>query len=275
MAISVTFSDDPAAVLGLAAEALGARPVDANLVLTLLHARVATPEPGRYWVVAAGDDVVGVVFQSPVTFFATLTPMSRQAVVAAADAIADAGADLPGVIGEAATAASFAGQWTERRKAAAEPAMGQRIYEVELLEPPAGVPGQLRRAGPSDRDLVVDWVRRFQDDVGEHGAETAEALVERRLPAGHFRIWDDGGPVSMTAVTDPVAGVSRIGAVYTPDDRRRRGYAAACVAAVSAAVLGGGHRCILYTDLGNPTSNSVYRRIGYRAVAECLRYRFT
>ena len=35
-----------------------------------------------------------------------------------------------------------------------------------------------------------------------------------------------------------------------------------------------GHRCILYTDLGNPTSNSVYRRIGYRAVAEALRFRF-
>jgi uncharacterized protein len=34
------------------------------------------------------------------------------------------------------------------------------------------------------------------------------------------------------------------------------------------------HRCILYTDLGNPTSNSVYRRIGYRAVAAALRYRF-
>ena len=34
------------------------------------------------------------------------------------------------------------------------------------------------------------------------------------------------------------------------------------------------HRFNLYTDLGNPTSNSVYRRIGYRAVAEGLRYRF-
>jgi hypothetical protein len=28
------------------------------------------------------------------------------------------------------------------------------------------------------------------------------------------------------------------------------------------------------SDLGNPTSNLVYRRIGYRAVSEGLRYRF-
>jgi hypothetical protein len=275
MASSVSVSDDPAAVLARAGEALAARPVDANLVLTLLHARVAEPEPGRYWVVAEEAEVVGVVFQSPVTFFATLTPLPPEAVVAVVDVIADAGVDLPGVIGDAATAASFAGQWTERRRSAAEPAMGQRIYEVELVDPPAGVPGQLRPAVPSDRDLLVDWLRRFQDDVGEAGPAGAEALVDRRLRAGHFWVWDDGGPASLAAVTDPVAGVARIGAVYTPDDRRRHGYAGACVAAVSAGVLAAGRRCILYTDLGNPTSNSVYRRIGYRAVAECLRYRFT
>jgi uncharacterized protein len=35
-----------------------------------------------------------------------------------------------------------------------------------------------------------------------------------------------------------------------------------------------GLRCALYTDLGNPTSNSIYRRIGYRALAEVVRYRF-
>ena len=35
-----------------------------------------------------------------------------------------------------------------------------------------------------------------------------------------------------------------------------------------------GHHCILYTDLGNPTSTSEYRRIGYRVVAEGLRYKF-
>jgi predicted GNAT family acetyltransferase len=31
---------------------------------------------------------------------------------------------------------------------------------------------------------------------------------------------------------------------------------------------------MLYTDLANAVSNSIYRRLGYRAVAEVLRYRF-
>ena len=62
--------------------------------------------------------------------------------------------------------------------------------------------------------------------------------------------------------------------VYTPPERRRRGYAGACVAALSAAALDVADECILYAQLANPTSNGLYRRLGYEAVAEGLIYRF-
>jgi predicted GNAT family acetyltransferase len=71
-----------------------------------------------------------------------------------------------------------------------------------------------------------------------------------------------------------VCDVERLGPVYTPPERRGRGYASAVVAAMSRAVLGAGNRCILYADLDNPTSNAIYRALGYSAVAEALRYGF-
>jgi predicted GNAT family acetyltransferase len=71
-----------------------------------------------------------------------------------------------------------------------------------------------------------------------------------------------------------VAGVVRVQAAYTPAPLRNRGYGAACVAALSKQVRASGQRCMLYTDLGNPISNAVFRRIGYRCVADGLRYRF-
>ena len=80
--------------------------------------------------------------------------------------------------------------------------------------------------------------------------------------------------MSVAANSEPVEGVVRIQAVYTPPEKRNRGYAGACVADLSKRMLEERYRCILYTDLGNPTSNSVYRRVGYRAVAEALRYHF-
>ena len=61
------------------------------------------------------------------------------------------------------------------------------------------------------------------------------------------------------------------GPVYTPPDDRGRGYASNLVAGVSGEMLSrGAEACFLYTDLGNPTSNAIYRRIGYEQVGESL-----
>ena len=85
----------------------------------------------------------------------------------------------------------------------------------------------------------------------------------------------DDRPVSMARLSPPAAGAVRVGFVYTPPERRRRGYAAASVAALSAHGLSqGAGECLLYTQLSNPTSNRIYRRIGYEAVGEILAYRF-
>ena len=39
-----------------------------NVILTLLHTRVAHPEPGRYWVVDVDRRTAGVIFQSPLDY---------------------------------------------------------------------------------------------------------------------------------------------------------------------------------------------------------------
>ena len=89
MAIRVTFSDDPARVLTEARAFLASRPVLHNLILTLLHERIAHREPGRYWVAADDDAVVGVVLQSPLHLAANITPMEPEVVAVTVDAISD------------------------------------------------------------------------------------------------------------------------------------------------------------------------------------------
>jgi uncharacterized protein len=130
MDIKIAFSEDPALVLSRAGEFLASQPVLHNLILSLLRARLTQPEPGRYWLAMDRDKAVGVILQSPLTFPATLTPMESHVVAAMVDAIAEAGVPLPGVNGDAATAASFSGQWTERCKSAATPFQGNRLYEL-------------------------------------------------------------------------------------------------------------------------------------------------
>jgi len=275
MELKVLFSEDPAFVLRRADEFLSSKAVVHNLILSILHTRVAHADPGRYWIALCGEKtVVGVVVQSPLEYPATLTPMEPRAVVAVVDAIAEAGVTLPGVHGDAATAASFAGQWSERCKSAVKPFQGLRLYELlEVGEIPR-TEGHLRQAGPEDRGLMILWTRAFQDEIGEPANDT-ELRVDRGLAAGQLWVWDKKGEtMSMAVSRKPTQGVVRIAGVYTPPEKRNHGYAAACVHALSEHLRISGYRCILYTDLGNPTSNSIYRRIGYRAVAEALRYRF-
>jgi hypothetical protein len=101
------------------------------------------------------------------------------------DAIAEAAVTLPGVNGEAATAARFAGQWMERLGSAAFPVEGQRIYELTRTPQATAAGGRMRRAYLQDRDLVLAWTRSFFVDFGEETRDL-EPMVERRLEAGHF-----------------------------------------------------------------------------------------
>lgn len=270
--------EDPADVLAVAGEYLASRPVEHNLVLRLLHARVARPEPGRYWVVSAEQgNVGGVVFQSPPDFKAALTPMTLSCAAIAAEVIALAGVDLPAVEGEAATVARFAGQWAETRQVGARPQGGVRLYRLDSVTAPSGVPGRLRRATDDDLDHLIGWFESFQVDVGHPapgGPEAGPAAVRRRIADGQLWLWDHDGAVSFAAAGVAIGGVAGIGPVFTPLANRRRGYASACVAALAAGLVDQGVTPVLYTDLSNPTSNSIYRRIGFRAVNEGVRYDF-
>ena len=70
--------------------------------------------------------------------------------------------------------------------------------------------------------------------------------------------------------------MSRVGPVYTPPALRGRGYGSAVTAAVSAwARDAGADHVLLFTDLANPTSNSIYQKIGYRPVHDTCELEFT
>lgn len=166
MELNVLFTEDPAFVLRRCDEFLSSEPVLHNLVLSILHSRVAHGNPGRYWIALQAEKSVGVIVQSPLEYPATLTPMGPQAVAAVVNSIAEAGVTLPGVNGDAATAASFAGQWSERCRSAAVPFQGTRLYE--FLEPGElhCAESHLRQAGREDRSLISAGRVRFRMKLG-------------------------------------------------------------------------------------------------------------
>lgn len=102
------------------------------------------------------------------------------------------------------------------------------------------------------------------------GREDQAAAVADRLGYRGVTVWEAGDvPVSIAGLTRQVAGMVRVGPVYTPPELRGHGYASAATAAVSRQALdAGAAEVVLFTDLANPVSNSIYQRIGYRAVED-------
>ena len=158
---------------------------------------------------------------------------------------------------------------------------GQGVYELTEVRAPEGVAGSLREATAADLERVAVWTEGFHREAlkDEHPNSAAQtrALAERLVEGGALKLWEVAGePVCMAAARGPTPRGIRISYVYTPPERRRRGYASACVAALSQEQLDAGRAfCCLFTDLENPTSNHIYQEIGYRRVGEVSVYKVT
>jgi predicted GNAT family acetyltransferase len=181
--------------------------------------------------------------------------------------------ELSGINALRDTARAIADAWTSRTGGSDRCRTAMAMHSVSIVvDPPRPGRGRLVSATKADRDLALRWWDAFVADshVIDAGPEARAGTVDFRIAQGHLFLWEDEGrPVSMVAMNPAVAGVIRIGPVYTPDEARRRGYASSAVAAISRQGLdAGADTCMLYTDLANPTSNKIYADVGYRRFAE-------
>ncbi|MYT72096.1 MULTISPECIES: GNAT family N-acetyltransferase [unclassified Streptomyces] len=202
----------------------------------------------------------------------TVSPLGEEAaegLVAALD-----GAAPKGVGGVVEGAEAVARAWARRRPGGAvEQRFAQRLYRLGTLTPPRpGPAGRARVADSGDLELLIGWIQDFHEAVGdESDAERIAGVIEGRLSYGGLTLWEtpDGTPVSLAGVQRRTAGSVRVAPVFTPEERRGRGYGAAVTAEVSrAAVAGGADEVVLFTDLANETSNALYQRLGYRPVRD-------
>ncbi len=218
--------------------------------------------------------VAGCAFRTP-SYKLGLTRMPEEALPLLVEDVARVYDTLPAVLGPEPQVQRFAEGWSRKQGVPTRPGMRQRIYQLDRVTLPAPMPpGRLRAATPADADLTAQWIAGFNADTHMHGPDP-RAFAGERIAHGALYFWDDDGPASMAGWTARTPNGARVGYVYTPPARRGRGYASACVAALSRHLLGTGLAfCFLYTDLANPTSNRIYQRIGYRPVCDVMDYDF-
>jgi predicted GNAT family acetyltransferase len=273
--MEVTRYGDAGGFVERAGEFLATREAEHNLILGLSsrvrHEPRLFGEDPYLAVVEDGGRVVGAALRTP-PHNLVLSEMDEGALEPLVADVRAVFESLPGAIGSTAVVARFAELWQAATGARGRRLLAERIFRAERVDPPEGVAGWMRPYADPDRELALRWIEAFVAEAlpDDHPEPTAGTL-ERRLeePEGGFVVWEDAEPVCLAGFGGPTPNGIRIGPVYTPPELRGRGYGSALTAALTQELLDRGRRfCFLFTDLANPTSNSIYRRIGYRPVAD-------
>jgi len=236
------------------------------------------------WFMAAISDADGIqltaIMTPPhnITLYATDNIINPEAVNCLIDGLKDR--ELPGVTTEKTLAEYFAKEYTSCRGITFTTTMNQRIYELTAVNPDVQRFGSLRLLEEKDMYFFPYWVEAFHAAKSYGNTEMSipqdAELYRYRLSAKKLYVLEDNGiPVSMAGYTREMQTAIGVAFVYTPPYYREKGYATSCVAQISQIALEKGFtKCVLYTDLANPTSNSIYQKIGYVPVCDSLMLKF-
>ena len=184
---------------------------------------------------------------------------------------------IPGVVGPEAEAQAFSECWVEGiLGVSASIDKRMRVFEARSVTNLPLSSGKLRFARPDDHPLMAKWIVGLSEAIGEPTSfEDAKSRAEKLITDQQLYIWDNNGPVSIAGVSRPMRNGATIGVVYTPPEHRSKGYATSSVLLLTKKLLSDGYSfCSLYTDLANPTSNSIYTKIGYVPIGDALAFDF-
>ncbi len=277
---------DPQAFLDRASSFLATQEAANNLILGVSADLAGNPrddEAPPFFATAEDDGmVVAACLRTPphpLSLALAVPEVQDSALAALVDIILLQFPDLPAISGPSTVVEPCARLIAERTGRVMQIKLAMRIYQLIEVQAPHEVPGALCRATESDIELIATWLGEFDHEaLGAPDVTPHLAAAQRwvRAPNRGIYLWEDAGQtVSMAGYSGPTIHGIRINSVYTPPGLRGRGYASACVAALSQLQLDNGRRfCFLFTDLRNPTSNKIYQRIGYTPVCDATEIAF-
>lgn len=246
----------------------------ANNLILGLSALLCRPHSERgtpvLRVIKQNGQVIGAALRSGENRALLLTSLPEDAVPPLYGSLQEVVPEVTKVLGPKTTVDAF----VRASGRNAEQKMGLGIYQcTKVVRSKKPVTGHFRSAVISDLDLLVVWSEEFALDAhlqsqpySEDNKLRTRSILDKRIKDGNIVLWCDPEPVSQTYITTPTPNGIRITGVFTPRNLRGKGYASACVRELTTRLLQNCKFVFLFTDLANPTSNSIYQQVGYEYV---------
>lgn len=221
----------------------------------------------------AGDEIVAACLMTPphalqLVVFKQLPEIEKEIAIH----LQNLGVQVSGIVGEQETTRLFAKAWTSQTGEQIKVLMDQGLYRIDAVN--KGLQkseGSWRVASNKDAKLLIEWYKLFELETGlgrRSTQEQAAQRIEEFLDRKEVYVWEvDGSIVSCMKKGRPSKNGITVSFVFTPKVFRANGYARTLVAEVTDELLLEYDFVMLYTDLTNPTSNKIYREIGYEQIA--------
>lgn len=255
-----------------------------NLILGLAYSirdkKIEVSEPLYYSIFDDNNLVVAAALRSNADRSIIVTEMLPKAVDLLVEDLNNTKTTLKAVVGEEVTATYFRDQWTKLNKLNFKINIHLGVYECFKVVFPKTILGNLIEATIEHQTVLMEYIAGFQRDCFPQEqiiTENVEKLMKRHLEnrSIYLLMSEDNEIVSMAANTRSTLNGGTISLVYTPPRLRGKGYASSVVALLANKVMKDGKKfASLFTDLTNPTSNSIYQKIGFIKIGQNIHYDF-
>jgi predicted GNAT family acetyltransferase len=154
---------------------------------------------------------------------------------------------------------------------------GMDIMEIRKVNDIKPVEGSQRLALPEEAKLIADWMIQFQMEslASELDYEAALNKATKYIEENKIYIYENSEKkvVTMAIASRKLVHGMAITYVFTPEENRGKGYAAANMYYLSKNLLEQGYEfCTLFVDKKNPLSNRAYEKVGYKILEDNYEY---
>jgi predicted GNAT family acetyltransferase len=226
---------------------------------------------GSYGAVIESDLIIllyGIVSENSLLLYPVNQDKALEAVVKLTDSLVEKHISVSGIIARLDLCQGFIKQYKNYHNIAFLQKQGMDIMEIRKVNEIKPAEGLQRLAHPEDAMLVADWMLRIQMEAMQSELDYEAVLenAEKLIRDNRIYLYEntERRVVSMAAAARKLVHGITITDIYTPEEYRGNGYAAANIYYLSKALLEQGQEfCSIIVDKNNMLSIRAYEKVGY------------